>query len=452
MTKYLASLLLILFIGCNESETIKRTYFGGKIINPKVSYIILSDNYNFKDTIYLKKDNSFLASYKSFKKGLYKFQHGPEYQDVYLEPKDSLLLRLNTWDFDESLVFSGIDAERNNLLIEAFLQTEQDNKDFLSLYNLNQQEFLSEIKTVIKKKEQRIEDYKKNSKTFSNDFSEILKIALLYPIYTNLEEYAIRNFNKKNPQKLVDSYFEYRKNTNTKKDSLIFFSPYYGFVVDKFYNDVYLEKGKTANFIVDLLNNIDANVGSEEIKNKLLYHTVIRHFFNEPNQQNKEQVFFTFFKLNSNIEHKKNIQRLINDLKLLKTGDKLPDFTVINASEEQQSILKIIKDKNAVILFKDYKYESNDAGWLSSRTNYLIKNNPKATFIVINLCDKKNNYTKDIDVKHQYTLPKKSPVYNFSSSNFPRIVLVDKKGVIKNGYTSLSSNKVNNQISNLQKK
>ena len=139
MTKYIVPfIILILFIGCNENETSKKTSFGGKIINPKCSYVTLSNNYDFNDTIYLKKDNSFLGSYKEFKKGLYIFKHGPEHQYVYLEPNDSLLFRLNTWNFDESLVFSGKKAEVNNLLIEAFLQNELDEKNFSKFHNLNQ--------------------------------------------------------------------------------------------------------------------------------------------------------------------------------------------------------------------------------------------------------------------------------------------------------------------------
>ena len=148
MTKYLVPLLLVLFIGCNETKTPKSTYFGGRIINPKCSYVTLSDNYSFNDTIYLKKDNSFSGSYKKFKKGLYVFGHGPEHQYVYLEPKDSILFRLNTWGFDESLVFSGKNAERNNVLIESFLQAEQDEKNFSKFQNLTQQDFLKKIDSV----------------------------------------------------------------------------------------------------------------------------------------------------------------------------------------------------------------------------------------------------------------------------------------------------------------
>jgi hypothetical protein len=450
MTKYLVPLLLVLFIGCNETKTPKSTYFGGRIINPKCSYVTLSDNYSFNDTIYLKKDNSFSGSYKKFKKGLYVFGHGPEHQYVYLEPKDSILFRLNTWGFDESLVFSGKNAERNNVLIESFLQAEQDEKNFSKFQNLTQQDFLKKIDSVKNIKQNILNSYINSTDNVSSDFVEIFNIALLYPIYTNLEQYAIHNFTKEQPEKLVDSYFDYRADINTKKDSLIFFGPYYRFMIDKLYNDVYLnENNKSDNFTVDLLKNIDENISSEEIKNKLLYNTVIRHFFKEPNNKDNHQAFFNFFKLNSNIEQKKNIQRLINDLKLLNNGDYLPSFELIDTTGETKDISKIIGGKNAVILFKDYKYASDE--WIASRTNYLIKKNPDVSFVVVNLCSTSKRYTKKIAIKHQYTLPYKSNVCGFSSSSFPRMVLVDKNGVIKNGYTSLSSKNINSQISDLQK-
>lgn len=446
MTKYITAFIGFLFIGCYTSEESKTTYFGGKIINPKSRYVILSDNYNFNDTIYLKKDNSFLGSYKKVKKGLYFFKHGPEHQYVYIEPQDSLLFRLNTWNFDESLVFSGDNAQRNNLLIDSFLEKEQDEKNFSKLYNLSQEVFFKKIDSIKKIKEEKI-SFIKNKNTFSKEFIELLEIALLYPVYTYSERYAIHNTTKEVPEKLSNSYFDYRTNINFQKDSLIFFSPYYTLMIDKLYNDVYLKAGNPDNFTLDLLDNINSNISSEEIKNKLLYNTIISHFFEKPNSNSRYQSFFMFFKLNTDIEQKKNIQRLVNDLKLLNSGEKMPSFNLINAKGVLENVSDIIKGKNTVILLKDHKYAADD--WVASRTNYLIKNNPDVTFVLINLCDSSKRYTKKIAIKHQYTLPKNSPVFEFSSSKFPRMILVNKQGIVQNGYTSLSAKNINSQVSNL---
>ena len=120
--KYLVSFILLATVfGCKKTKEDTATYFGGKILHPKSNHVILFDFEKAVDTIYLKEDNTFLGKIDSLKEGLYYFKHGPEHQYIYLEPQDSLLLRLNTWDFDESLVFAGKGAERNNILIDIFL-------------------------------------------------------------------------------------------------------------------------------------------------------------------------------------------------------------------------------------------------------------------------------------------------------------------------------------------
>ncbi|TDQ25794.1 hypothetical protein [Tenacibaculum caenipelagi] len=451
MVKYFIPLILIVFIGCKESNTPKSTYFGGKIINPKCNFVTLSDSYNFNDTIPLEKNNTFLGHYDNLKEGLYVFEHGPEHQYVYIQPSDSILIRLNTWDFDESLVFSGNNAERNNLLIESFLQYEQDEKNIAKYFHLPQNKFVHKIDSLQNIKKEIFNRYKENNDDASEKFLSILDIALQYPLYTNLEKYAIKNATQDEPEVLADSYYDYRKKAHIDKDSLMFFGAYYRFVIEKIYNDVYQKNclNKSDNFTVDLFHSIDKNIASEEIKNKMLYNAVISHFFKEPNHKKKDETFFTFFKLNTNNKQKKAVQRIINDLKLLNTGEKLPSFNLIASDGEFVDVQNISKGKNTVILFKNYKYASDD--WVSSRFNFLVKNNPDVNFILVNLCDSSKRYTKNVDIKYQYTLPKGSSTCNYSSSKFSRLVLVDKGGIIRNGYTSLSALNINQEINNLQK-
>ncbi|CAM1365187.1 conserved hypothetical protein [Tenacibaculum sediminilitoris] len=450
MIKYFIPLILITFVGCLESNKDKPTYFGGKIINPKSNFVILSNNYDFKDTIQLEKDNTFLGKYKNFKEGLYIFYHGNEFQYAYIQHADSLLMRLNTWDFDESLVFSGINAERNNLLIESFLQYEQDIKSIAKFYSLPKEEFLKKIDSMISIKNTTIQNYLNRSNDVS-DFVEILGISLKFPLYTGLEEYAIKNSQAENPQEINSLYYKYRESAKTNKDSLMFYDPYYRFVVEKLQNDTYQKNNglKSEEFTRDLLHAINENITLEEIKNKMLYNAVISDFYENPNSKTKNETFFTFFELNTNNEHKKTVQRLINDLKILNKGEKLPSFKLIAADGELKDIHNISKNKNTVILLKNYQYALDE--WVSSRFNYLVKINPDINFILVNLCDSSKRFTKNIDIKYQYTIPSQSAVCNFSSSKFPRMILVDKNGIIQNGYTSLSAKYINLEISKLQK-
>ena len=98
--------IITVLLGCNNAPVCNSTYFGGKIINPKSNCIILFENEIPVDTFYLDKNNTFLGEIPTLQEGLFNFKHGNEQQYIYLEPKDSLLIRLNTWNFDETLVFS----------------------------------------------------------------------------------------------------------------------------------------------------------------------------------------------------------------------------------------------------------------------------------------------------------------------------------------------------------
>ena len=131
------SLLILFALGCATKNENSKTFFGGKIINPKTKFVVLYSNDKVIDTLLLNHRNKFLATYDNLDEGLYYFEHGNENQYVYLEPKDSLMLRLNTWDFDESLVFAGEGAERNNILIDIFLEAENERKLFYQLNNLD---------------------------------------------------------------------------------------------------------------------------------------------------------------------------------------------------------------------------------------------------------------------------------------------------------------------------
>ena len=118
----------------------------------------------------------------TLQEGLFNFKHGNEQQYIYLEPKDSLLIRLNTWNFDETLVFSGKGAERNNLLIDSFLESEKERKIFYQYYDLPPSEFSTKVAQVEKVKLDRYNNYIKSHPEESDKFNNILKTALTFPI------------------------------------------------------------------------------------------------------------------------------------------------------------------------------------------------------------------------------------------------------------------------------
>ena len=97
----------LFLIGCTSNDTKKAngTYLGGEIINPRTDNVIIAKNDIPIDTVLLDSQNRFFYTFTDFEPGIYNFLHW-EGQMVYLEEGDSLLLRVNTRDFDESLSYT----------------------------------------------------------------------------------------------------------------------------------------------------------------------------------------------------------------------------------------------------------------------------------------------------------------------------------------------------------
>ena len=122
MNKTLLYFIIFLLAACNTKEKkSSAVYFGGEIVNPSSEYVVLYKGDVVIDTAYLDANNRFSFQLDSVDEGLHHFNHFPEEQYVFLEGGDSLQLRLNTVDFDESLVFSGTSEQVNNFLLEMFL-------------------------------------------------------------------------------------------------------------------------------------------------------------------------------------------------------------------------------------------------------------------------------------------------------------------------------------------
>ena len=119
------ALIGITLLACNNTNnSCGQAYFGGEIINPNNDHVVLYDSSETPvDTLYLDENNRFTFHLENLNPGLHSFVHGGESQVVILEPNDSIMIRLNTLDFDESLVFTGKGSKKNNYLIELFVKT-----------------------------------------------------------------------------------------------------------------------------------------------------------------------------------------------------------------------------------------------------------------------------------------------------------------------------------------
>lgn len=444
----------ILLLGCSAKEEDSHTYFGGKIINPKTDHVVLFYQEKAIDTFKLDDNDSFLKKINLEKEGLYYFKHGIEHQYVYIEPKDSILVRLNTYKFDETLVFSGKGADRNNMLVDCFIDSEKDERRFYKLYKLEPDEFRTEVNKLENLKMKRFEQFVDRNQNETESFKNVLKMALTYPLYSKVERYPLARRETNHTLRLneLDStFYSHRNKVSMNQDSIMFFYAYRDFLMSHLYNSVFSE-GLDINsdeFTIQLMNKIDGHVGFESIKNTLLRQITIGHFYRKSSCAINKSAFQTFFEKSTSEEDKQLVSRLLSDISSVHKGEKLNSFGIVDYNHTEHNIQNVIRGKNSVVYFWNPDYMSK--GYVSSKINYLSRKYPNINFVGINLKDGKHNRIRRIDIKSQFYLHESSKANEFLTSQMPRTILVNKKGIVVNGYASLSSQNIYQQVGELAK-
>ena len=171
--------LIILLSSCKKEfkEDNFTAYFGGEVTNPTNPYVLFCKDSNVLDTIPLNKDNTFFIQFDSLTPGLYSFKHEPEYQYVYFEKNDSLMVSINSKDFDQSIVFSGRGDEKNNFLMELYLKNEDDKNKMFNVLDYSIPNFIKNIDSTYLSKKQFYKTKKEEIK-WSEDFDLYALAAL----------------------------------------------------------------------------------------------------------------------------------------------------------------------------------------------------------------------------------------------------------------------------------
>lgn len=463
MTKKLIIFLQILFSGiiisCNSGNREAFTYFGGKIINPKTNHVILYSLDKVIDTFLLNTENKFIGKVNIVNEGLYYFIHGDENQHIYLEPEDSLMLRLNTWDFDESLVFAGKGAERNNILVDCFLENEKERKFFYKFNKSESNVFKGKVDSLMLRKLDTYNDYVRNHPEETTDFNEILKITLTYPTFARIEKYPMiyAKYSEKGSFPIMDtSFYDYRNDIQINKGHLMYYPPYSQYIRNYLYNETYalghapMKSEYSSKFTLDLMHTIDKKITSKNSKNAFLKQTVISHFYNKSSCTVNYEAFDAFFKLSTNDKDLKLIKNLVSDSKSVVMSEKLPDFKITDYTNAKHSISEIIKYKSAFLFFWSPEFVSEN--YMASRFKYLARTYPNIKFIEIKIDGDKNDRIKNLDIKTQFYLDEKSDAHHFLRSKMPRSILIDKNGKVVNGFASISSYNLNPFLKKLDKK
>ena len=444
----------IITISCTNNNTKDNiVHFGGQIINPKSDKVYIYKNNQVLDSSKLNIDNKFLIKLDTFSQGLYTFKHGNEHQWLYLEPNDSLLIRLNTWDFDESLVFSGKGAERNNFLINIYLVNQKEDKLFYKFYHLNDSLFQLKVDSILKRKNLLYSQFKSELPENSLFFEQLVNSAINYPLFKKKEAYPYLHMmslrSKKHP-KISPSFFKFRKNIDINNEELNNYYPHQQYI-EAYLSHLAYEKqildSFKSNMTVNIMQAALENIKSESIKNRFLRKGVwITLLDNNTSTKEKDRAKRLFFDHCTDKKRVEEIEHLINVSSKLVKNHKFPEITPYNFNGEHVNLKAIIKGKSAVIYTWPTKVSEMD--YFAKRVKYLEKKYPNYLFIGINsVCSeyqwKKKIKSNNLNQKHQYRVDKG---IDWLDINFSRAIIVDKNGIVQNNMTHLANRYFETQL------
>tara|TARA_R100000353_G_scaffold176098_3_gene148934 strand:+ start:78954 stop:80387 length:1434 start_codon:yes stop_codon:yes gene_type:complete len=440
-------LLVVVLFSCTDKQENDNqiTWIGGQIINPKLDYIVFSKGGNeILDTVKLDSNNFFLFKTDKITSGLYNLKHN-ETQVFYIEPGDSLLIHVNTLDFDESLAYSGRGGKKNNFLMYLYLTNETENLNLPNWYQLSSTKFTRKIDSL---KELKYKEYK--AFTSNNKVADAFKKAAIanieYDYFIKKEKYAAANRN--NPEKLDANFFDYRKEINFNLDEFNFYYPYYRFMNRYFENLTFAQFDSTA--VVDRnsfdFNNkkieiIDRIVTSDTLKNSLLRYNAMWYLLNAKDAAEERRFFENFANLNTDSNQVEELRQIFNITVKLTAGNTIPNVDLVNTDNVVQDLLSVVKAPTVIYFWSgasksQFKNINNRAAELKSKY-------PEYTFLGINTDTHFKKWRQTI-AKMGYNPDNQYQIENLNDAEKRLLVrfknsalIVNKKGVILEGKTNL---------------
>lgn len=456
--------LLTLFCACKKSFDANdySAYFQGEIISPQENYVLFCKDNEVLDTLYLDQNNRFFKKFDSLAPGMYIYKHNPEYQYVFFDKNDSLNLRLNTRDFDHSIIFSGRGDQKNNFLMDLNTKNLVDRQRMYS-------QFDDDVKNFTRKNDSahaaKIAFYlrKKTEIGWNNDFDLYAKTMLDLHYYSKKEIYPMAHLmrEKKDIRKdLPLDYYDFRKKVdfnNEKLSNFSSFTRYLSVMLNSIVDESEIEYvGKSSlDKNIAKLNVVDTLIKNPKIKNAVLNNIAFLYLLDDQNINHNEQFLKRYFELSTDKSQHNEIIQIQQAIRNLKKEKRLPEIGLIDLTGKTVSINKII-DKPTLI----FVWTKNSLGHFEAshkKAEEIRSKNPEIEIISINLDTSQEEWVRIIN---QYHFPK---IKELRAENFQEIkdkwiitkvhrsLLINADGTINNAFVNLFDTTISQKISSSKK-
>lgn len=449
----------ILFSSCSDPKSNDYSaYFGGEIINPKDTWVFFYKGEELLDSIALNQDNRFLKRFDSLPVGLYSFKHEAEYQYVYFDKNDSIMIRINTNDFDESLVFCGRGDEKNNFLVEMYLKNQKDRNLMFPTFDLEEDSFSkkadSSYQEILKFYTSKKEDI-----NWDNHFDIIARASVDYPYYTKKEFYPVahrRRTMKDIRQNLSPEFYNYRKKVDFNNDLLIDFWPYIQYInttIDNIANsdnNGFLSDSQTTLRKIEIADTITNN---QILKNKIANNIAFRYLMDKEENANDTIFLERYFEVSKDDDKKEKVKELVNSIRNLTSTGHLPTLTLKDLKNNLVSTDDLFERKT-ILYFWSTRNESHFFA-VHRKLQMIIENHPNVDLIAVNLDEGYKDWIAFLEKNRRFVHPK---IKHYQTSDFEnlkekwvvtretRASIIDKNAQIIKGFTNIFESTFDKQL------
>ena len=433
-----------LILSCQtEKKSLRGVFIGGQIINPSSRKVTLYQGNKPLEVFELDENLRFKKKYDSLNSGIFKLEQLPEYQSLLLEEGDSIWVRINAATFNESIVYSGSGASKNNFLMELFLRQEKEN-DYLSSKYSSSRKIFSQLLDSMLLEKKKLWIRMDSLNTLSPIAQKVTQAAYIYPYATIRERYALLRGSKWTAQE--DSlYYGFQKYLNYGDNDLAFFNPYVNYVLN-FINKKALKPGasyfkikQTTDFNIKRLEALDKNIKGSLLRNNLARAIAFEEILNFENHGQQERFLQFYATINTSPVYLAEVLNLHNDISSLEPKNLLPNILLQNSKRDTINSNILLKDKTTVIYFWS-QTQMNHYRNSTERVNRFQKKYPRIRFVGI--CIQPFNAMVDeiqkimeVDKKNQFAL------INFESASkawvltlLNKAMIIDSKGGVIEGF------------------
>ncbi|HET8837970.1 MAG TPA: hypothetical protein VFM82_03145 [Flavobacteriaceae bacterium] len=452
--KIVTFLFFIFLIGCKDEPVRDTTYIHGEIVNPFENYILLYKDNDLVDTIFLNDRNTFTYELKEAEEGLYIFRQPPESQTIYIVPGDSILFRVNTLAFDETLYFSGTSAVKNNFLMELFLLNDRNNELILSYYKIDPKKFAAISDSIHTVRENMFDELVKEN-DFSENFIELGAKSVDYEFYDLRERYAflIQKF-AQDERKISERFFDYRNQVNFNDKTLKNHIVYQRFL-DDYLKNRSIENCEQRSTDRDCysLNNyynlrrrillVDSLFTIDVLRNRFFQRFGAQQIIFSDRASQIDSTLQLLSKLSYEEKGLEELGKLADVQRSYFIGNNISDKKLIDFEGHKISIKKLLN--KPTITFSWSLYNEDDYKNKHEKISELRRKYPEINFIAINIDDgeteawkrvvTKNRYDPNFEYQNRGTGDKKELYRNYLN----KVLFINRKGEIVFGDIPLDS-------------